>query len=120
MPTLEEFFDRHPESRLLFDALTALIGEPGPSEMRVMKSQIVFRREKDFAWVWAPGQYRQSRKNAPLVLTLSFPQPDPSPRWKEVVQPSQKRFIHHLEILSLNDLDEEVRAWLQSAYENAK
>lgn len=103
----------------MFNSVQGLIEEIGPAEIAVTKSQIAFRRDKPFAWVWRPGQYLRGRRVAPLVLTLSFAQRDPSPRWKSVVEPARGRFIHHLELFSQADLDDEVRAWLRSAWERA-
>ena len=120
-----DFFRDQPISQQLFNALLSMIGEIGQAEFTVSRSQIAFRRVKPFVWVWRPGQYLRGRRLAPLVLTLSFPQRDPSLRWKEVVEPAPGRFIHHLELFSTADdrataarllLDEEVRAWLQSAW----
>jgi len=113
--TLEEFFGDHDESRQLFDALLRLVNEMGPCEYRVTKSQIAFRRKKAFAWAWMPGKYLR-RKAAPLVLSLSFPNRDPSPRWKQIVEPARGRFMHHLELYSTDNLDGEVAAWLRSAW----
>ena len=113
--TLEEFFGDHHESRQLFDALLDLIKAIGPAEFRVTRSQIAFRRTKTFAWVWMPGRYLRG-KVAPLVLSLSFPNQDASPRWKEIVEPARGRFMHHLELYSIEDMDGEVNQWLQSAW----
>jgi hypothetical protein len=56
-------------------------------------------------------------KQAPLVLSLSFPRRDRSARWKEVVEPAPGRFMHHLELRSIGDLDQQVLAWLRRAWE---
>jgi len=116
--TLEEFFGGHTDSKQLFDALLRLVDHIGPAEVRVTKSQIAFRRNKPFAWAWMPGKYLRG-KIAPLVLTLSFPHRDPSPRWKEIVEPARGRFIHHLELYSTDDLDDEVIEWLKIAWKMA-
>lgn len=87
MLTLDEFFGDHSDSRHLFDALLSRINAIGPAEYKVTRSQIAFRRNKPFAWVWMPGKYLRG-KVAPLVLTLSFQTRDPSPRWKEIVEPA--------------------------------
>lgn len=116
---VDNFFRDQPLSRQIFDALQALIDAIGPCEMVVTKSQVAFRRARPFAWAWRPGQYLRGRKAAPLVLTLSFPRRDPSPRWKQVVEPRPGRFIHHLELQSADELDGEVRAWLHAAWELA-
>jgi hypothetical protein len=42
---------------------------------------------------------------------------DESPRWKEVSEPSRGRFVHHLELRSIDDVDDEVEAWLREAWE---
>jgi hypothetical protein len=110
---LDEFFAGRAGSRRLFEALQAVVVEIGPAELRVTKSQVAFCRAKPFVWI--PGQYLRG-KTAPLVLTLSFFHRDPSPRWKEIVQPSAKRFTHHLELYTLDQIDDEVRAWLRAAY----
>ena len=116
MTTLEEFFAGRNESRRLFEAVRRAIEANGPVEARVGKSQVSFRRRKALAWVWMPGRYLRG-KTAPLVLTLSFPRRDVSPRWKEIAEPKPGRFTHHLELYSVADVDDEVRGWLRDAWE---
>ena len=81
--------------------------------MHVSKSQIAFRRKRAFAWAWIPSQYLKRPGLAPLVLTFSFTYPDPSHRWKEVVEASPGKFTHHLELWQPGDLDAQVEAWLR-------
>jgi hypothetical protein len=116
--TAEEFFEGHDESRQLFEALRDAVNAIGPSEIRVTKSQIAFRRRKPFALVWIPGKYLHG-KVAPLVLTFSLHNRDASPRWKEIVKVSERRFTHHLELHSIKDIDDEVRGWLTDAWLSA-
>lgn len=118
MPTLDEFFAGQASSRRLFKAVDDAIQSIGPAQIHVSKSQVAFWRRKAFVWVWRPEQYLR-RKAAPLVLTFSFRQPDPSPRWKQIVEATPGRFTHHLELYSAADIDTEVRAWLQAAWESA-
>jgi hypothetical protein len=114
MTTLQDLLARNPLSRALYEAVRAAVAEGGPYEEIVQKSQVHFRARRAFAWVWIPEQYLR-RPAAPLVLTVALPTRDPSPRWKEVVEPAPGRFIHHLELRQMDDVDEEVRAWLRSA-----
>jgi hypothetical protein len=116
--TVEKYFEDREESRSIFDVVRAAVTEAGPSEMRVTKSQISFRRRRAFAWVWIPEKYLH-RKSAPLVLTLSLTPRDPSPRWKEIVEPYPGRFTHHLELMSPKDVDGEVRGWIRRAWSTA-
>lgn len=115
--TLDDFFAGHEESRPLFEALRHAIEALGPIEYVVSKSQIAFYavgHKSAVARVWLPTQYLQ--RGAPLVLTLGFRYRDPSPRWKEIVEPQPGRFTHHLELWALTDIDADVRRWLQAAY----
>ena len=118
MDIVDSFFGDHNDLRQLYDAVLAAMDAIGPFEIAVTKSQIAFRRNKPFAWVWRPEQYLR-RKAAPLVLTLSFRHRDPSPRWKQIVEPAPGRFTHHLELYSFEEIDEEVKEWLRSAWEAA-
>ena len=113
--TLDEFFAGQAESRDLFEAVRHAVDAAGPATLRVMKSQIAFRRRKAFAWVWMPAQYLH-RAAAPLVLTIGFRYRDTSPRWKEIVEPAPGRFTHHLELYSVDDIDDEVRGGLREAW----
>ncbi len=93
----------------------------GPAQVVVSKSQIALRRAKNFAVVWIPATHLRhgGPRLAPLVLALSFSQRDPSPRWKEITQVSPKRYTHHLELWSVDDVNEEVRGWLRAAWDAA-
>jgi hypothetical protein len=118
MTTLDELFAGHEESRGIFEAVRGAVEAIGPAELRVGQSQVTFRRRKAFVWVWMPRKYLRGR-TAPLVLTLSFPNRDPSRRWKKIVEPRPGRFTHHLELYSIADFDDEVRGWLLDAWEGA-
>jgi hypothetical protein len=116
---LDKYFGEHTESRALFEALRVMVAGLGGVTLRVSKSQVAFRRRKAFAWAWRPEQYLH-RPAAPLVLTLGLRRRDLSPRWKQVIEPAAGRFTHHLELYSAADLDDEVRRWLEEAWEGAQ
>ncbi len=116
--TLDEFFAGWDDSRRVFEALSRAADTVGPAQLRVTKSQVVFRRGRAFAWAWMPGAYLRGA-HAPLVLTLSLRRREVSPRWKEIVEPAPGRITHHLELRSAADIDEEVQGWLQEAWNAA-
>jgi hypothetical protein len=113
------FFRSYPDSLLIFERLLRVIEDMGAAQLRVMKSQIVFSRARDFAWVWVPAQYLRRPGLAPLVLTLSFSYRHPSSRWKQIVEPRPGRFVHHLELFAAEDLDYETLGWLREAWDKA-
>lgn len=116
--TLDEYFSGWEQSRQIFDALGRLIAGIGPSEIRVTRSQVAFRRRKAFAWAWIPAMYLRGNL-APLVLTVALRRRDPSDRWKQVVEPAAGRYTHHLELRSVDDMDDQVRDWLREAWGEA-
>jgi hypothetical protein len=119
MTTLDEFFAGKPLPQALFGLVLSAVETVGPASLRITKSQIAFRRRRGFAWAWMPGQYLRGPA-APLVLSLALPWRDSSPRWKEIVEPAPGRFMHHLELSGPGDIDSEVSAWIQAAWDAAE
>src|SRR4249919_1838002 len=91
--TAEGFFAGHPDGLLLFHEVEEAIAELGPTSMRVTKSQIAFRRQKGFAYVWRPAQYLRSQ--VPAVLSIALGREVGSHRFKSVVNPSPGVWMHH-------------------------
>jgi hypothetical protein len=114
MPTPQEFLAGHPLAQAVFDRVTALC----PAEIRVSKSQIALRCKRGFAYLWLPGQYLR-KPGAEVVLSIALGRRDPSPRFKEVTHPFPKHWMHHLEVHAVNEIDDEVAAWLHEAAERA-
>lgn len=118
--TVDEFFAGFEDGKEIFSVLRKELENLGETSLRISKSQIAFRRKKAFAWVWTPRRHlKGNRKIAPLVLSLVFARRDPSQRWKEVVEPYPGRFMHHLELWSVDDVDSQVRDWLIQTWERA-
>jgi len=113
-----EFFSGHEESSRIFEAVREVVAAVGPADIRITKSQVAFRRRTGFAFVWMPEMYLR-KGDVPLVLTIGLRRRDNSPRWKQIVEPAPGRFTHHLELRSDADIDDEVRGWLQEAWESA-
>jgi hypothetical protein len=90
----------------------------GPVTVRVSKSQVAFRRRRGFAYLWMPGMYL-ANPGVEVVLSIALDRELASSRFKEVVHPSPRTWMHHLEVRSLDDLDAEVLGWLLAAYEAA-
>ncbi|HSU35228.1 MAG TPA: hypothetical protein VLJ88_06180, partial [Propionibacteriaceae bacterium] len=95
--TFRKYLDDHPDSAVLLEHLRQTIVALGPVEEKESKSQLAFRRRRTVAAAWAPGQYLGER-GAPLALTVTFAKRDPSPRWKEIVEPKPGLYTHHLEL----------------------
>jgi hypothetical protein len=114
----DEFFAGRPFARAVLERVEETLAGIGHYAMRVTKSQVAFRRTRSFAFLWVPAQYL-ARPTADVVLAIDLPRHDSSPRFKEVAHPSPRHWIHHLEILGLDDVDDEVAAWLREAADAA-
>lgn len=112
-----DFFSGHPDGVAVAAAVVASVDAVGPHTIRVTRSQVAFRRRRGFAWLWRPGQY--VRSEVPAVLSVALPVRDGSSRWKEVVQPSPGRWMHHLELSSPDEVDDDVHVWSRRAYDAA-
>jgi hypothetical protein len=107
----EAFLDGSELALATFRWIRDLIPE---AEVSVTKSQIAFRARRAFAWLWRPQMYLGAR-GADVALSIALPRRDPSPRWKEVVRPSTRAWVHHLELERPEELDVEVATWLREA-----
>lgn len=117
--TVENYFSGHPDSRVIFEAVRSVIEPLGQVDIKVSKSQIAFHTRKNIAVTWMPALYLKGN-TAPLVLTLVFHTPDPSPRWKEIIRTSPNRYTHHLELRTIQDVDDQVRNWLIRSYAESR
>jgi hypothetical protein len=113
----EDFFADHLDGRAVAAAVASVVDGLGPHEVRVSRSQVAFRRRRGFAYLWRPGQY--VRSDVPAVLSVALPREATHPRWKEVAHPSPHVWMHHLELRSPAEVDDEVWAWLAEAYDAA-
>ena len=112
------FFASHPLGAAVVDRALVLLADVPDVEVRVTRSQVALRRRHGFAYVWLPGQYLRN-PSAEVVLSVALGRELESARFAEVVRVSPRHWMHHLEVRGLDDLDDEVRAWLHEAAERA-
>lgn len=112
--TPEQFFVDHPLGLAVLHGLLARTSDLGDVEVRVSKSQVALRRMRGFAYLWLPGRYL-ARPRAEVVLSVAADRRFDSPRWKQVVQPVPGRWMHHLEVSRVGDVDDEVLGWVHEA-----
>ncbi|QSR26368.1 hypothetical protein CFH99_12105 [Nocardioides aromaticivorans] len=113
----DDFFDGDPAAwqiqlRILraFEDLTDL-------EVRESASQVAYRHGRTFAIVWRPGSHLHS--DVPLVLSLVLREPMGSPRFKEVVKVAGDTWMHHLDLRSAAEVDDELQGWIRLAWAGA-
>jgi len=109
------FFGEDPLGWAVFEAVAGVIDECGGAELRVAATQVGWARSRGFAFLWKPQRWLGGRA-APLVLSVDLPDRDPSERWKQAVEVRRDHWMHHLEIRSAADVDDEARGWVSRAY----
>lgn len=114
----EDLLAGKPVAAAVYVRVRSRLAELGPFEVRTTKSQIAFRRNRGFAYLWLPGQYL-SNADAEVVLSIVLGRHDPSERFKEVAHPTARHWMHHLELNGPDEVDGEVREWLREALERA-
>lgn len=83
-------------------------------DVRPTRSQIAFRRRRGFAFLWDPNRYLSS--TVPVVLSVALPYRLTSARVKEIVPTTSRTWLHHIELTSPDDLDDELLGWVRTAY----
>ena len=114
----EEFFAGRPLAQRVDEAVCALLARHGGCDVRITRSQVAYRRRRGFAFLWLPGRYL-ARPTSEVVVSIALTRRDPSPRFKEVTEVAPGRWMHHLEVRGVADLDAEVDAWLAEAADAA-
>ena len=113
----ERLLAASPVAMQTYDRVHALLVGPFPDvAVRVTRSQVAFRRRRGFAFLWRPDQYLHG-EHAPVVLSVALNHRLTSERFKEVVHPGP--WMHHLEVRSADEVDDEVGGWLLEAAEQA-
>ncbi|HSJ83510.1 MAG TPA: DUF5655 domain-containing protein [Acidimicrobiia bacterium] len=114
----EDLFTGHPLGVEACEKVSSILDGIVDVEVRTTKSQVAFFRKRGFAYIWPPGNYL-AKPDAEVVLSIALGRHDDSERWKEVVHPASRHWMHHLEVRRLEDIDEEVARWLVEAAERA-
>lgn len=114
----EHLFAGEPGASEAYRAVKELLEPIGPVGIRTTRSQVAFRRRRGFAYLWLPVAWARGA-GVLVVLSIALTRQDPSPRWKQVAHPARDIWMHHLEVHTLGDLDDQVRAWLSEAYAKA-
>jgi hypothetical protein len=118
LPIIAQVVGDSPLATATFGWACGVVAGLGPATVRLTSAQIALRRRIGFAWLWLPGRWL-ARPEAEIVLSIGLRSHVVSPRFKEVVEPYPGRWMHHLEIHRVGDLDDEVAGWLATAFDAA-
>ena len=105
----DHFQGKDPHVRLIYDHLLVQLRELGSIDEQPKKTSIHLARAVGFAGI-------QTRKSY-LLLNIRSAQPIESPRILKAEQVSKNRYHQEVKLATVNDVDDELLAWLRAAYE---
>ena len=105
----DHFAKRPPELRTLFDALAHAVHECGPADVLSEKTRISFHRRMSFISVYLRRDH--------LILGIVLAARDDDPRFESVQTFSPRNHLHNLRLRRVEEIDEQLRGWIQAAYE---
>ncbi len=116
------FFDKQPAALPLYEAFAGKLFERFPAtSIRVQKSQITFSNRYVYACVsFAPVKRKAELPKPYLVVTLGLSYPLESSRVAVKTEPYPGRWTTHFVVGSAAELDDELFAWVEQAYEFAQ
>jgi hypothetical protein len=94
--------------RALFDRFRAMVDERGPTTMIVYRDRVGFMVKVRFGGA--------SPKREHLEIAFWFTERDENPRFWKIETIATNAHVHRAKIGSLDELDEEVRVWIDRAY----
>jgi len=98
------------QSVALYEYFSALVSECGEVKIAPAKTRIGFQVRMIFA---AVNKLSDRGLEAHVVLSRRLD----SPRFRRIETMTPKCYVHHFQIESLREMDEEVRSWLCEAYQ---
>ena len=108
--SLAHHFDgKPPEIRALYDAVLAVVEGIGPVRVLPEKTRIAFQARMSFAQVTPRRRWLDGH----VVLARRLE----SPRFRRIDSLSARNHVHAFRLHGLDDVDDELRAWLAEAYQ---
>ena len=112
------FFDGHPEELALYEALYARLDALFPqARVKVQKSQISFYNRHLFAAASLPLRRKKGWPEKSLLVTFGLARRLDDPRVAVAVEPYPNRWTHHVLVTAPEEIDGQLLAWLQEAFE---
>jgi hypothetical protein len=107
--SLEHHFERRPpEIRQMFDRVRAMVESIGPVRVLPEKTRIAFQVRMSFAQLTPRNKWLDGH----VVLARRLE----SPRFRKIETFSPRNHLHAFRISSVDEIDDELRAWLTEAY----
>ena len=111
------FFSEFPASIPMYQALKDRLEAAYPDlRVKQSKTQNSFYNRRMFAMASPPWRRVKGWPANYLLASFSLPYRKESPRVAQAVEPYPNRWTHHVLLLTPEDVDQELLAWLDEAY----
>ena len=114
-----QFFDRYPDAIPLYEKFEKCVEDLVPEvRIKVQKTQISFYNRHMFACVsFARVRRKKDCPDCYIVVTFGLEHKAESPRIDIATEPYPNRWIHHVLISELEEIDDELMGWIREAAE---
>ena len=114
------FFNSFPELLPLYEGLVSRLQAAYPDFMiKVAKTQISFYNRHLFAMASLPRRWKKDGSGEYLIVSFGLGRPEPSPRIAARAEAYPGRWTHHVPVTDPGQMDEELFAWIDEAYQFA-
>ena len=116
------FFNQKPEAIPLYEAFEGrLLAELEGVVIQPQKSQITLKNRRVFGAVsFLPARRAKDRPDPYITITLGLNRREGSPRIDQASEPYPGRWTHHIVIGFVEEIDDELMAWVHEAYHFAE
>ena len=113
---IQVFFEKSPSAKVLFDALViAVINRFPNTTFEIQKSQIALVSNAPYAVLWLPLTEIKGHSKELLILSFGVDHEIKDPRFVEVNHPYPDRWMVHILIEKIEDIDETILSYLSLA-----
>lgn len=115
------FFDRYPDMLPIYqEAMDWLTGQYPDITVKIGKTSISLRNKYVFATVSLPWRKVKGWPERYILFSLGLSYQKISPRVRYAAEPYPNRWTHHIVLETVREFDDELKKWLEEAYEYAK
>lgn len=112
------YFDKMPEMLPVYEKLRENLLRSYPDMgIKVTKTQISFSSRYVFAMASLPWRKIKGWPEKYLLVSFGLPVKKESPRIAQSVEAYPNRWTHHVIVERENEIDKELMAWIQEAYQ---
>lgn len=112
------FFTQSPEILPIYEAFKKKLQCAYPEmKVKISKTQISFSNRYMFAMASLPWKKRKGWPETYLLISFGLSYQKPSPRIAQSVEAYPNRWTHHVIVECEREIDEELLAWIDEAYQ---